>query len=52
MRSVVANLHAIVRDLSIQRRLDLRELDDPLANLHIEIQAMHRRLARASKGAP
>lgn len=52
MRSVVANLHAIVRDLSTKPGPDLRALDDPLASLHIEIQAMHRRLERTPKGAP
>lgn len=52
MRSVVANRHAIVRDLSTKPGPDLRALDDPLASLHIEIQAMHRRLERTPKGAP
>ena len=51
MRRILANLYAMVRDLSTQPGLDLRELDDPLASLHIEIQAMHRRLEHAPVAA-
>ncbi len=49
MRRALANLYAMVRDLSTQRRLDMRELDEPLGGLHIEIQAMHSRLEQAAK---
>lgn len=47
MLSILANLHAIVRDLNTKPAPDLRDLDDPLAGLHLEIQSMHRRLERA-----
>ena len=47
MLRILANLHAIVRDLNTKPAPDLRDLDDPLAGLHIEIQSMHRRLERA-----
>lgn len=46
MLGILANLHAIVRDLNTKPAPDLRELDDPLAGLHLEIQSMHRRLER------
>jgi len=47
MLRILANLHAIVLDLDTKPAPDLRDLDDPLASLHIEIQSMHRRLERA-----
>ena len=50
MRGILANLHAMVRDLSTQRGIDMRELDEPIGSLHIEILAMHRRLERAVNG--
>ena len=50
MRGILANLHAMVRDLSTQRGIDMRELDEPMGSLHIEILAMHRRLERAVNG--
>lgn len=47
MRSVLVALRATVRDLSARRVGDLRDLDDPLGSLRLEIQAMHQRLERA-----
>ena len=48
MRRLLAQLRTSVRDLSTQRLLDVHELDEPLASLHIEIQALHPRVERAS----
>ena len=48
MRSDLANLPEMVRVLSTQRGLDMRELDEPLGSLHVEIQAMHRKLEQAA----
>ena len=49
MRRDLASLYATVRDLSTQHGLDMRELDEPLGSLHLEIQAMHSRLEQSAK---
>ena len=49
MRRLVAELRAVARDLSSQQGLDLRDLDEPLSSLHIEIGALHRRLEGAAR---
>ena len=49
MRRLLAELRALVLDLSARRELDLHELDEPLANLHMEIHAMHTRLERDAR---
>lgn len=49
MRSALASLNAVVSDLSTQKGLDMRDLDDPLATLHLEIRAMHRQLEQQSR---
>ena len=49
MRRALESLYAMVRNLSAQRGLDMRDLDEPLATLHLEIQAMHSRLEQSAK---
>ena len=44
MQRAIASLHAMVLNLSAQRGLDMRELDEPFGSLHLEISAMRSRL--------
>ena len=48
MRGLLGQLRAIISAISTQRQLDVRGLEEPLSNLHVEIRAMHRRLERSS----
>ena len=47
MFRALAHLQAIVPDRSTKPAPGPRDLNDPLASLHIEIQSMHRGLERA-----
>ena len=48
MRGVLGQLRTISRAISTQPQLDIRGLEEPLSNLHVEILAMHQRLDRSS----
>ncbi|MBC7673077.1 MAG: hypothetical protein H7247_11705 [Polaromonas sp.] len=50
MRRTLVKLNALARDLAAQPELDIRELDEPLGTLHIEIAAMHGRVRRTPDG--
>ncbi len=43
-RRLLSQLRAIASALSTERALTVHELDEPLAGLHLEIRALHRRL--------
>lgn len=50
-RDVLAEIHQLVRTLATVRGLDVHSLDEPLASLHVEVAALHRRLEQADAAA-